>query len=385
VLTVTSSPSWVLRPSEPRNREVEIDAISRIYAWGPGINLYSGLQAAFDEISVLDADLKHILVFLDTADVDEYQVADRGTVWELIRDLKEQRISVSLIGFGNIADEHIPQLNRFAEESGGYFYLSSDIEEIPGFGLTDLEQISDNLVNFQAEKVKYFSSDFPGLDSLPDLQGQVITTLKPGASLYAWSDRELPLFAAWNYGKGQVAVFNADSGLALSRDWTATDNSEPWLSFLAKIIEPETDGPNLFLSSDDQGSILFAGTDNTDSAGELKGRVRLVDGTTRQLELYKVGARRFAAPVDTGPLPIRTLEVSYPDSNGKDTWSTLSLVPSPSTTRSPSVTAAFNPPNVESGEQIANPFDPDLFRLLLLFLVLTMVIDELFRPPAHEE
>jgi hypothetical protein len=385
VLTVTSSPSWVVSPSGPRSREAEIDAISRIYAWGPGINLYSGLQSAFDEISVLDADLKHILIFLDTADVDEYQVADRGTVWELIRDLQEQRISVSLIGFGNSADDHIPQLNRFAEESGGYFYLSSDIGEIPGFGLTDLEQITGNLINYQAEKVKYFSSDFPGVDSLPDLQGQVVTTLKPGASLYAWSDRELPLFAAWNYGKGRVAVFNADSGLSLSRDWTSIGKSQPWLSFLAKIVEPETGGPNLFFSSGEHGGILFAGTDNSDPTGKLEAQVRLVDGTAHQLELHKVGVRRFAAPVETEPLPVRTLEVSYPDRSGEPAWSTLSLIPSPSITRSASMTAEFNPPNVESGEQIVNPFDPDLFRLLLLFVVLTMVIDELFRPPTHEE
>ncbi|MDT8366905.1 MAG: VWA domain-containing protein, partial [bacterium] len=209
VLTVTDRPSWIIKPSQPRNVEEEAEQIRRISAFGPGINLYSGLFAAYQELAALNSDLKHILVFLDTADVDEYQVADRGTVWELLEEMKEQGITVSLIGFGKAGDPHIPQLNRFAEESGGYFYLTSDIEEIPGFGLMDLEQVADSLLNFQARKVDFFSSDFPGIDSFPDLNGQVITTLKPGASLYAWSDRDLPLFATWPFGTGKVGVFTA--------------------------------------------------------------------------------------------------------------------------------------------------------------------------------
>ena len=385
VLTVTSNPSWVIRPSDPRNRSNELEAISRIYAWGPGINLYSGLLAAFDEISTLDSEQKHILVFLDTADVDEYQVADRGTVWELLRDFNEQRISVSLIGFGNPEDDHIPQLNRFAEKSGGYFYLSSDIEEIPGFGLTDLEQISENLLNFRAEKVRYFSSDFPELESLPDLAGQVITTLKPSGTLYAWSDQELPLFAAWDYGKGKVAVFNADSGFSLAKEWTAGGNPKPWISLLAKLLEPEKRGPELFFSGDTQTGTLFAAPAASGPRNRVQAKIRFINGTSSDLEMQKVGIRNFASPIVGYSSPIRTLEVSSSDRDDPGATSTLSLIPEPSVTKAPSQIQPFNPRSVEIAGPDYPSFHAELFRLLILFIVLVIVLDELFQPPGMEE
>lgn len=383
ILTVTDSPAWVLKPTEERNVSAEIDIISRIYALGPGINLYSGLLAASNELMSLDSGTRHILVFLDTADVDEYEILGRGTVWELLEGLRKHGITVSLIGFGKPDDVHIPQLNRFAEEAGGYFYLTSDLEEIPGFGLKDLEQVTGKLVTSRDEKVFFYSSDFTGSGSFPDVKGQVVTALKPGASLYAWTEGQLPLYAAWPYGKGDVGVFCADSGFYLARDWITGSGEEAWLALLSKLGRSRGSEPDVFYAGAPDGHRLFVRDIGMKNQETLTAQAFYSNGSTVTWNFEKTGLATYVSRIGDPASRIRSITL---DRSKSPVRGSRALYPFDRTTTAGNVAMKdFVPRPNEDERPRSTPAPDEILRLLILLAVLFIVIDEFFRPPSMEE
>jgi len=384
ILTVTDRPSWIMRPTENRDPASEGRLISQISAMGPGINLYSGLLAAFNELITIDSRLKHILIFLDTADVDEFQVSDRGTVWELLEEFRDEEITISLVGFGKPDDTHVPQLNRMAEESGGYFYLTSELEEIPGFGLKDLNQIADNLVTFQRKKVDYFPRDFTGVQSLPGLKGQVIFTLKPGASLYAWTDTELPLYAAWPYGKGSVGIFGADSGQYLAREWVTGTNRDAWLPLLSKLMMPDTGQPELFYSKDPDGDHqVYLNADKNQNNGAFSAQALLSNRSLLVNDMEKFGYGKYISSIRHPGTTINSVTVTDP---GNSSFG-IKVLPLPVRTQSARRLPGENfvPHPLKQKSHPETGPEPEILDLLILLALIFFTIDELFRPPSMEE
>jgi hypothetical protein len=238
VLGVDFSPYWILYPNQNRDLSSEINRIRRMGALSGGINLYSGLLTAFQELEKTDADIRHILVLLDTADVDEYEVMGTGSVWDLLQQFNEGGITISIVGIGGSGDDHIPFLNQFAEEAGGFLYIASDIHDVPGFFLEDLGQISDSPVLRRPMKTFFPSVEFPGMEKLPGIEGHVLVTPKPGSNLLTWSEPGYALLVSWRLGRGNVAVFTADSGSVLARQWMDIEHGPLWNRIIAKIVRP---------------------------------------------------------------------------------------------------------------------------------------------------
>jgi hypothetical protein len=379
VLTVTNSPSWVFQPSLPRDTEKETDLIGRIKAYGPGINLYSGLLEAFRKLAQIPAESKHILVFLDTADVDEYQVNEVGTVWDLLKELNEEGITVSLIGFGRSGDQHIPQLNRFADESGGYFYLTTDVTEIPGFSLKDLDLISENLISYKYQKTMFYTHDFPDIDSLPEVHGQALTTLKPGASLLAWTDMGFPLIATWRYGKGSVTVFTADNGRALATDWYGADS--PWEQILARTGERSEDRPSFYFTAKSGSKVLLARKPR-DSSSLPQATARFADGENRKLEPGEVVPGGYAVDLSGHDNRLLSVDIFWPSAaSSVDKHTYVVTPPSPARLSTEGKPGEFSLISSTVSKQ-DKMLDPTFLRLLILLVVLLVAIDEMFRPPA---
>ncbi len=381
VLTVTSSPSWVIEPDRPRDIDGEEALISRIKAYGPGINLYSALLEAFKKLQRLDTETRHILVFLDTADVDEYQVNEVGTVWDLLDEMREEGVTLSLIGFGKTGDEHIPQLNRMAEESGGYFYLTTDINEIPGFSLQDLDLISDNLISFQQREVFHFTQDFPGLENLPPVRGQAVTTLKPGASLLAWTERGFPLLARWRLGSGSVTVFTADSGLSLAPDWFG--KRSPWETVLSRLGQRTEEAPHYYWMARENTPVLLL-KDAALNRGDASARVLLPNGEAVELETSEILPGTFALDLGREGVPMEpaSVEISWSGegSSGRD-W-VLGLDPFQKEEKISGVPTTEMVLQPITAPRQAKATDPSLLRLLILLVALLVTVDELFRPPV---
>lgn len=375
LLTVKDHPSWALSPAAGRPPAVSEDVISRIEADGPGINLYSGLLEAYSKLKTVEAPVKHVLVFLDTADVDEYQVTGTGTVWELVQQYNEAGITVSLIGFGRAGDKDITDINRLADLSGGYFYLTSDIKEIPGFSMRDVEQISSSLLDYQARDTEHLSTDLPTVDKLPGIRGQVMTTLKPGARLLAWSRKGYPLLAAWTLGRGAVSVFTADSGRSLAPEWFR-DDDPLWDKLLPLLAEPGGVREGPFVQEEPDGRRLFV---RSLPGAELPEGSWSSGTTGGPLEFVAASGGLFRADLpDTAGQP---MIVTVDGERGSAKLPSALEVPAASRTARPPVLTQWSltpPDNDESPPAQPGP-EPELLVLLILLCALLLAVDELSR------
>lgn len=104
--------------------------------------------------------------------------------------------------------------------SGRYYYVQS-ATDLPDIMLTETEQIAvSNNISGEFSPIIAEDSDLTtGISAgdLPILTGYIGTTIKEDATAYLVSDKEHPLFAAWQYGEGTVAFFASD----LFGNWSA--------------------------------------------------------------------------------------------------------------------------------------------------------------------
>ncbi|UCF30323.1 MAG: VWA domain-containing protein [bacterium] len=380
VLGVDFSPYWILHPTADRDVQREIRRIERMGALSGGINLYSGLRAAFNGFEGLDTDIKHVLVLLDTADVDEYEVTGIGSVWDILGEFRESGITMSLVGIGTTRDEHIPFLNRFAEEAGGFLYLATDIRDIPGFFLEDLDQIEDSPVIRKPMKVFFSSVDFPSLEAGPDVEGQTLTTLKPGAALLSWTELGYPLLASWRIGTSTVAVFNADNGALLARDWLTEDGSRIWDGILAAIA-PSPGGDAEVFASKLQGGISLDVAEGRDDSGSLPaGHYFDRRGDPVPLSFQEAAPGIFNAFIEDPGQGALVAEISLGDGGEGRNWAGAGLASStPAKDRDRGGMDAAEVAFESSTSMTEHLKDAALFRLLILAAVCLLVFESLFR------
>jgi Mg-chelatase subunit ChlD len=382
ILGATDQPYWVTSPSQPRDPDREIELITRLKAYGAGINLYSSLLAAFNELVKIESDIKHILIFLDTADVDEYEVAETGDVWDLLSRLREEGISISLVGFGRSDDEHVLAMNQIASESGGYLYLTSDLEDIPGFFIEDLKQITDHFILRGPLKVFYFPQDFPSLGSMPELKGQVVTTLKPGALKLAWSERDYPVFAIRKVGEGNVGFFASDSGTSLADLWLKPDQGPLWDQFMSKLIPPPEELVNIGFDREVNGAKLSLRLDQkTEGDAPQAVLYRSVNEPVRNSMTERAPGEYEVFLRDIGG-ERTNIDIIDGSENGQG-WASLSLPPVDMGVVAMDLSIDFDLDiEKESLPASLNALrDSVIVRLILLLVVSILIIDEFLRSP----
>jgi hypothetical protein len=376
-------PYWITDLKVPRNPRGEAARIARMTAVGPGINFYSSLLAASEELDAVSADIRHILVLLDTADVDEYTVLGTGTVWNLLQTFHEKGITVSLVGFGGSEDEHVPALNQFAENSGGFLYLASNIEEIPGFFIQDLEQVMERPVDFRSMKTFFPASEFPTLNETPLIDGQVIMTLKPGAKRMLWTERGIPLLALWEIGKGSSAVFGADSGQILAENWTGKDSAPLWNLFLAKLVQETESAPQVYYQRRGRAIEVKYRSDRLPHGSTVEGWWHRWEEEPVKVDFTETAPGEHTALIPSSEHRPGHLVMKGTGANGFTEEATLSLPPlSESGLVPPDPPLTFETPTAEPG--LLDLFrEPILWRLLFIFAILLVTMDEFFRPPGE--
>ena len=68
-LAVDSVPKWAFALQHLNDKQQAIDAITSIRAGGGGIYVYSGLHEAYEALKKVDATVKHVILFADTAEL----------------------------------------------------------------------------------------------------------------------------------------------------------------------------------------------------------------------------------------------------------------------------------------------------------------------------
>lgn len=209
-------PEVVVPLTEAKHRK-KIRKILMSQRIGGGTSIYPALEAAHRQLKQSAARLKHIILLSDGQSISIY--AHYGYVVEKIA---RDKITITTVALGEDADQE--ELKRVAGRSGGRFYFTNSMDNVPKIFSAETENITESNVVEQsiralpAKLVEVLAGiDF---DSAPPLLGYIASEARPTSEvLLKSSDRSEPLLARWRFGLGRVAVFTTDAQGSWAGDW----------------------------------------------------------------------------------------------------------------------------------------------------------------------
>jgi hypothetical protein len=199
-------------------------------------------------LSEVEAEIKHVVVLVNTDDVHERRIFGLGTLDDMVHIIEGDNISVSFIGIGSFDDEYVPLLNRLASSLGAYLYLTSDVSEIPTFLVDDRKKLSRHQIIRKHLLTQFSGEDFLSLESTPPLEGQFIPEAKTDARTLIWSELGYPVFALRTMGRGTVAALATDGGGALAPEWIGEDTLPLWDGIFASLLTSPIGEERVFFS-----------------------------------------------------------------------------------------------------------------------------------------
>lgn len=104
-----------------------INRIRRIESTGGGIYVYKGMQAAWEELQKADVGQRHLILFSDAADSEE-----PGDYLNLLKEMRAEGATVSVIGLGTRSDADAKLLEDIAEKGAGRIFFTDVAAELPG-------------------------------------------------------------------------------------------------------------------------------------------------------------------------------------------------------------------------------------------------------------
>ncbi|HEY7162593.1 MAG TPA: VWA domain-containing protein, partial [Acidobacteriota bacterium] len=266
-LAVDSVPKWAFGLQHLSDKQQAIDAITSIRAGGGGIYVYSGLHEAYEALKTVDATVKHVILFADTADCEEKEgPAGESSLLMAQRVLNDDRITTTAIGIGKSGDIDVNFLDQLATAGNGRFYFTSDMFTLPQIFTQESALVQRYYIN-EEQFTPLITQTEPllsGIDTVPDLLGYVATTKKPLASLSLSSPKQDPVLASWRYGVGQSAAFTSDPTAAWGKMWLAWPEYERFWAQLSRWIARPNTSPNfeaVFMPQNDSTILVVEAMD----------------------------------------------------------------------------------------------------------------------------
>ncbi len=205
VIAFDSSPTRYVKLEPARYRSRIQSDVERIQPGG-GTEIFSALDMAYQDLSVVRARRKHVILLTDG------QAAEQG-IRELVQAMVAASITVTTVGLGEGVKQDL--LRSIADSGGGRFHYVPDPNSLPKIFTRETEMVSQ-----QAGVEEWFPvqevapADFLkgiAVGSAPLLHGYVATELKPApAQLVLQSERGDPILARWRAGLGWALAWTSD-------------------------------------------------------------------------------------------------------------------------------------------------------------------------------
>ena len=226
VYAVDSEPHLVAPLAEvgPNRRTID-ETVRAITSGGGGIYVYQALSAAWEDLRKVRGARRHVILFADAADAEE-----PGEYVKLLAEMREMRVTVTVIGLGTERDCDAAFLKDVAERGGGRIFFCEDPLTLPAVFAQETVAVARSMFVDEATALK----PTPGWLELaarplawPEaIDGYNLAYLRDGATAAAVSgDRyAAPLVAYWNRGTGRVAAVTfpvAGEFSERSRAWAA--------------------------------------------------------------------------------------------------------------------------------------------------------------------
>ncbi|HVU04462.1 MAG TPA: VWA domain-containing protein [Polyangiaceae bacterium] len=214
VVAFDSSPIRYVK-MQPARYRTRIEAeIARIQPGG-GTEIFSALDMAYQDMTVVQARRKHVILLTDGR-------ADSQGIRDLVQAMVAESMTVTTVGLGEGADADF--LRTIADTGGGRYHHVPDPNSLPRIFTRETE-----LVSRQAAVEEWFpvtqtsSADFlngVAIQSAPFLHGYVATQMRePPAQQILASDKDEPILARMRVGLGWTLAWTSDVKNQWATDW----------------------------------------------------------------------------------------------------------------------------------------------------------------------
>jgi hypothetical protein len=132
----------------------------------------------------------------------------------------------------------------------------------------------------------------------------------------------------------------------------------------------------------DGGHRVFLSAVNSASDESYTAQALLSNGSLVTTDMERIGHKKYAARIEDPGIDIRSITVSA----SRDFSSGKQVLPLPEQTRTgrPLTAGEFTPRHLENEDPSELSREPEILRLMILFVVFLVILDELFRPPGVE-
>lgn len=258
VLAVDSQAHVIIPPTPiaDDNQQAIANKIRTIQSMGGGIYIYEALNHAAQMLLKIEGGTKHIILFADAQDSEE-----PGNYINLLAKLRENGITVSVIGMGTKADCDAKLLQDIAKRGGGNIYFAESAMDIPQLFAQEAFSVFRNAFIESATPVLKCEDlplvAAPSMETLPPVGGYNLTYLKPGASagILSADENKAPIMAFWQYGCGHVMAFTNEIDGKFSGPFGASHASaELYLSALRWLNQAASkhDDPEIFVKAENK-------------------------------------------------------------------------------------------------------------------------------------
>lgn len=239
---------------------------------GGGTDIYPGLELAYERLSDLKLQRKHIILLTDG------QSATQNDYAELISDGLGKSTTLSTVAIGQDADRAL--LEDLAQMGTGRFYDVMDESTIPAILSRETVMISrtyieDNPFYPTISGDAAWQSLF--VDGVPQLNAYIATTAKQTATVVMESTKEDPVVAEWMYGLGRTIAYTSDSTGAWSGDFARFNEwGNFWNTSVSRLLPSYSEVPfdirktedGSYTVSDPSGQSSFLDIVAVNEAGE---------------------------------------------------------------------------------------------------------------------
>ncbi len=246
VVTFAGTVDVLQNTTKASNRE---DIARKIMAIDPeqGTSVGGGLAAAIEKMLAQGHDQKQVMLISDGMNYTAEKIEINGEIMSVVQIadyMYQNDVYVSTMNPYNTDATGTKLLKDVANAAGGSYYYIKGEEELEKLFFAE---IADDITESVIEKETPVHIELPlddvvaGIPYLPSIYGYVHSKAKVSADTVLTVDYEkasgktveVPLYAYWKYGNGQVASFTS----SLSGDWVKAWQGDAGQGVLANLFE----------------------------------------------------------------------------------------------------------------------------------------------------
>ncbi len=284
VIAFDSDVKWLINMQKAENKEKLQNQIATLVPGG-GTTIRPSLEAAVDTLVNADTKLKHIILLTDgQAETTGYEPA--------LDKIKRNKITLSTVAVGTGADRSL--LKTLAEAGDGRYYVTDEFSDIPSIFTKEAFMAGKkylNTITFTPKLVNW-SQILKKLDTVPQLNGYVATTIKPNSKLLLSGPEEDPILATGQYGLGRTVAWTSDAKGIWTGEWLKwQEGTQFWKNLVSWMVQQDIDKKYIAEAaySEGKGIITLKSTVKEENpSASVAGIIIAPDGKEKKLELEAV-------------------------------------------------------------------------------------------------